>query len=262
MTLMARSVGIPARLAVGFLPGERTGDNVYQVTGKDSHAWPELYFPGQGWVRFEPTPAVQAGPVPSWADPLLGPSDDGAASAPDDVPTSQVGPNATAGTDQTTAPVPGAGGGGAADEAATGRGWGAGVITLVVVLVLAVVGWVAVRRRGTPTPEPDVESTWADLVRQLEDLGISWQESVTLRKVPSVVASQFAQKTGRHLPDATIDTLVALAAEVESERYARTWSPPPPSDLAAMRDKVVAGVRDGLSDRPAHVDGPNALPVG
>ncbi|MFF2623402.1 transglutaminase family protein [Oerskovia jenensis] len=262
MTMMARSVGIPARLAVGFLPGERTGDNVYQVTGKDSHAWPELYFPGQGWVRFEPTPAVQAGPVPAWADPLLGPSDDEADSAPDDVPTSQVGPNATAGTEQTAAPAPGAGNGGAADEAATGRGWGAGVITLIVLLVLALAGWVAVRRRGTLTPEPDVESTWADLVRQLEDLGISWQESVTLRKVPSVVASQFAQKTGRHLPDATIDTLVALATEVESERYARTWSPPPPSDLAAMRDKVVAGVRDGLSDRPAHVDGPNALPVG
>lgn len=262
MTMMARSVGIPARLAVGFLPGERTSDNVYQVTGKDSHAWPELYFPGQGWVRFEPTPAVQAGPVPSWADPLLGPSGDDSTSVPDDVPTSQVGPDATAGTGQTTAPAPGAGSGQEDGQATSGGGWGAGIITLVVVLVLSVVGWVAVRRRGGSTPELDVESTWADLVRQLDDLGVRWQASVTLRQVPAVVASQVAQRTGRHLPDTTVDALVALAAEVESERYARTWSPPPPNDLAALRDQVVAGVREELNDRPARVDGPNALPVG
>jgi hypothetical protein len=52
--LMLRSVGIPARMAVGFTQGERDG-NTYVVRRLNSHAWPEVYFPGIGWVEFEPT---------------------------------------------------------------------------------------------------------------------------------------------------------------------------------------------------------------
>ncbi len=52
--LMLRSVGVPARLAVGFAQGDwRTG--TYTVRRRDAHAWPEVYFPGWGWVDFEPT---------------------------------------------------------------------------------------------------------------------------------------------------------------------------------------------------------------
>ena len=52
--LLLRSVGIPARLAVGFAQGEYK-DDIYTVRKRDSHAWPEVYFPGIGWVEFEPT---------------------------------------------------------------------------------------------------------------------------------------------------------------------------------------------------------------
>ena len=52
--LMLRSVGIPARMAVGFTQGERDG-NQYVVRRLNSHAWPEVYFPDIGWVEFEPT---------------------------------------------------------------------------------------------------------------------------------------------------------------------------------------------------------------
>lgn len=57
--LMLRSLGIPARMAVGFAQGEgrfseETGAE-YIVRKKDAHAWPEVYFPGIGWVEFEPT---------------------------------------------------------------------------------------------------------------------------------------------------------------------------------------------------------------
>lgn len=55
-TLMLRSIGIPARMAVGFAEG--TFDELkerYVVTHGDAHAWPEVYFPGIGWVEFEPT---------------------------------------------------------------------------------------------------------------------------------------------------------------------------------------------------------------
>ncbi|YAL84368.1 transglutaminaseTgpA domain-containing protein [Dermacoccaceae bacterium W4C1] len=66
MVMMARSQGIPARVAVGFLPGTASGDG-FVVRASDAHAWPELYFPGLGWTRFEPTPGVRAGDVPSYA---------------------------------------------------------------------------------------------------------------------------------------------------------------------------------------------------
>lgn len=54
--LMLRSVGIPARVAVGYAQGEfDPATNTYTVLVKDSHAWPEVYFPGYGWIIFEPT---------------------------------------------------------------------------------------------------------------------------------------------------------------------------------------------------------------
>ncbi|OEJ31637.1 DUF3488 and transglutaminase-like domain-containing protein [Streptomyces subrutilus] len=56
MAAMSRSLGIPARVAVGFTPGERQPDGSVNVSMRDAHAWPELYFEGVGWTRFEPTP--------------------------------------------------------------------------------------------------------------------------------------------------------------------------------------------------------------
>ncbi|WP_420033199.1 transglutaminaseTgpA domain-containing protein [Streptomyces sp. cg28] len=56
MAAMARTLGIPARVAVGFTPGSASGDGTYTVGLRDAHAWPELYFEGVGWTRFEPTP--------------------------------------------------------------------------------------------------------------------------------------------------------------------------------------------------------------
>lgn len=56
MAVMARIEQIPARVAIGFTPGNRQPDGSYRVTNYDAHAWPELYFKGIGWVRFEPTP--------------------------------------------------------------------------------------------------------------------------------------------------------------------------------------------------------------
>ena len=55
---MARFLGIPARVAVGFTPGNADKDDptLYRVLGRHAHAWPEVYFPHVGWVAFEPTP--------------------------------------------------------------------------------------------------------------------------------------------------------------------------------------------------------------
>jgi protein-glutamine gamma-glutamyltransferase len=57
MTVMLRDLGIPARYVGGFLPGEFNdlgGD--YIVRASDAHAWVEAYFPGYGWITFDPTP--------------------------------------------------------------------------------------------------------------------------------------------------------------------------------------------------------------
>ena len=63
--IMLRSIGIPSRLAVGYLPGE-PGDipGQYILRDKLYHAWPQVYFPGYGWVDIEATPSSSASQVP------------------------------------------------------------------------------------------------------------------------------------------------------------------------------------------------------
>jgi transglutaminase-like putative cysteine protease len=56
MAVMARLVGIPARVAVGFTRGDQQPDGTWLIKSGDAHAWPELYFSGYGWLPFEPTP--------------------------------------------------------------------------------------------------------------------------------------------------------------------------------------------------------------
>jgi transglutaminase-like putative cysteine protease len=53
---MARGLGIPARVAVGYTPGLLQADGSRVVLGKNAHAWPEIWFDELGWVAFEPTP--------------------------------------------------------------------------------------------------------------------------------------------------------------------------------------------------------------
>jgi transglutaminase-like putative cysteine protease len=76
--VMLRSVGVPARLAVGYAQGEQSGTN-YIVRARDAHAWPEVYFPGIGWVEFEPTgnqePLVRPSGSPLEARPERDPID-------------------------------------------------------------------------------------------------------------------------------------------------------------------------------------------
>jgi len=89
---MARSVGLPTRVAVGFTVGEADPDDpdLYRVRGRHAHAWPEVFLAGVGWVAFEPTPGRGApgaqnhtglaeaqavgrsGPEPSGAEPAPG----------------------------------------------------------------------------------------------------------------------------------------------------------------------------------------------
>lgn len=60
MVVMARSVGVPARVAVGYASGAYDPQtDTYTVTQADAHSWVEVYFPRHGWIRFEPTPGFR-----------------------------------------------------------------------------------------------------------------------------------------------------------------------------------------------------------
>ena len=56
MAVMLRSAGVPARMAAGYAPGEINEDGQRVIRDSDSHGWVQVYFPGYGWIDFEPTP--------------------------------------------------------------------------------------------------------------------------------------------------------------------------------------------------------------
>lgn len=59
LVVMLREVGVPARLAVGFAPGQQDGNgDRFVVRERDAHAWAEVWFPTVGWVPFDPTAEV------------------------------------------------------------------------------------------------------------------------------------------------------------------------------------------------------------
>ena len=61
MAVLARLLGIPSRVAYGYTAGTVEASGAWLVSTHDAHAWPELYFQGLGWLRFEPTPQGAAG---------------------------------------------------------------------------------------------------------------------------------------------------------------------------------------------------------
>jgi protein-glutamine gamma-glutamyltransferase len=68
MAVMLRSLGVPSRIVTGFRGGEfndLTGQ--YVVRASDAHSWVEAYFPGYGWVSFDPTPAASVPTRTGWS---------------------------------------------------------------------------------------------------------------------------------------------------------------------------------------------------
>ncbi|MFT3854869.1 MAG: DUF3488 and transglutaminase-like domain-containing protein [Ilumatobacteraceae bacterium] len=142
---MARSLGIPARVAVGFTPGELGDDGLYHVYDRHAHAWPEVWFDGFGWISFEPTPgrgepgaeshtgvaaAQDATPASAGSGDGVGQAATPSTLAPTLVPR-PVNPEAGASTTSTLAPAIGAAGG-----TSDGTPWLVGVA-----LVAAIAAW-------------------------------------------------------------------------------------------------------------------------
>jgi protein-glutamine gamma-glutamyltransferase len=72
MAIMLRSVGIPARVVNGFRTGEFNDiTSQYLIRARDAHSWVEAFFPGYGWVSFDPTPAASAPSRTAWGRVML-----------------------------------------------------------------------------------------------------------------------------------------------------------------------------------------------
>ena len=254
MTIMARTLGIPARVGIGFLPGTSDGGDSFVVTGKQAHAWPELYF-GQelGWVRFEPTPAVQTGAPPAWSDPFrAAPVTPGQ----DQIPTNQATEPGSAstqdpGTSTTTS------------RAQTPTEWVPVAVTVVVVLLLAgVAGFVALSHRRRRRVDLTPEAAWARLRRALGSRGIRWSDATTPRAVVDLVQEQLLDQTGSVLDGTGATSLVALSQVVEQDRYAPRAPETDPAELETWVRDVTDAVGILVSDRSRRGASPSAPRVG
>lgn len=237
MTLLARAHGIPARVVVGFLPGESVGGDERTIRASDAHAWPELFFEGVGWTRFEPTPGARAATVPGYSI-----STDDATGA--DEQSTSTAPTTTTTTAST---APGANESALNDQAeGSETNWSRWLLTaLVVIAALALMPVTALltRRRDRTHAHDDaerVEREWTDLLERLEDLGIQMPQGATPRHVGEYVRRR------AHLEDPTQEQLDHVVATLERARYGR-----PGQDLPDISDEVSAIVGDVRGQRMA-----------
>jgi transglutaminase-like putative cysteine protease len=245
MVMMARAADIPARMAIGFLPGT-LGQGSYTIRASDAHAWPELYFEGVGWLRFEPTPSGQQNTVaPPYSLAPTTPGDTSATSTATGTgqaganPTRPDGRNDPGASDATTAT--------ASSGSWFGRTQGV-ALWLLVGLVVGLLGSLAVplaarsrlrrRLRRARDDAARVEVEWQAMVERIGDLGVIPPRGSTPRQV-----GRFYQREA-YLEGEESTALARIVDGVERSRYAR-----PGTTVTDIRSdthrvlKAVSGVR-------------------
>lgn len=218
MAIMARVLGIPSRVAVGFQPGQPTvknGQTVFSVSTHDLHAWPELYFAGIGWLRFEPTPS--RGELPDYSDPAAVAQlpTDAPTGASTTAPTSTATPSAAAGRDLPTDQANSTGDSGSGAFNAT-------ALVLLVLLALLIgaglapaVGRTLVRwrrERAIARGRDAATNAWAEVRDTARDHGWLAPETETAR--------EFAARLSMVLADDS-DRIAGFRGRVESTAYGR-----------------------------------------
>ncbi len=227
---MMRSIGIPARVAVGFTQGANDGAGNYSVLGRNAHAWPEVWFDGIGWVPFEPTPGRGApnaqdytGVEPQQDDGPAG-GDEGASptttAAPAPVSTvvdangvpvpTTIPDRPTPGPEQNTpapaAPV-------AADDGFSVP-WRPLAVLALLGFVLAIPALVRRLRRGAITdPEDRLGHLWARATSSLSDVGVRYRPDLTPTEAATATSATFplAARPMKSLAD--VVTQVAFAPD-------------------------------------------------
>lgn len=243
MAAMARTLGIPARVAVGFTPGTPQPDGTVSVGTKDAHAWPELYFEGAGWTRFEPTPSRGTPPeytvaqAPSAPDPGVPAPEPGRSRAP------QPEPSADGGCPPELKKLDGCPGTVRVEVAEASGGTSPLALAGVLVAALAALLLPALphlwRRRararrldGRAGPRP--LAAWRELTDSAWDYGIPPDDSLT----PRMAAARIVRDARLAGPPA--EAVGRLATAVEQVLYAP--SPPPADGATADVEAARAGL--------------------
>ena len=247
--VLARLLGLPTRIAVGYTAGTRESDGRWAVTTADAHAWPEVYFTGEGWLRFEPTPTglggQGTGALPSYAGgtAVTGPGDHGLPAIATN-PSGQgnglhTGKNSAFNRfehqDASASPLPGR---------SHGSGlWPAIVIPLLVVLLLA---WPAgarltIRRRRWRRARGDAglaDVAWREVTDDLTDHGMEVPPGETPRGLARRVIAE-ARLTGT-----ATGALLRITAAAERARYSRLAQPGAglQADVLTVRRALAASV--------------------
>ncbi|AUH43502.1 transglutaminase TgpA family protein [Streptomyces sp. CMB-StM0423] len=226
MAAMARTLGIPARVAVGFVPGTAQSDGSMSVGLQDAHAWPELYFEGAGWTRFEPTPT--RGTLPDYTmenqpngggDPANELPDPGSSAAPTPTPSASEDECPASLRRVDGCPDDEAAGGGAAGPTdggppAAGIAAGAAGVLLLLLLPSLPALW-RVRERGRRLrPGAGPLPAWRELIDSAWDFGLPPDESQTPRTTAAALI-RFGSLDG-----AAAQSALRVAGAVEQTLYA------------------------------------------
>jgi hypothetical protein len=245
MAVMVRSAGVPARMVLGYTPGQVQDDGSRLVTTDDSHAWVEVYFGGLGWVPFDPTPIAQDRSValpwaPRAADEAADPTSGTATTAPQAAPTPRGDRGATAIPQfQGTSGV---------------SGWlqpllvGGGVVALAGAVVAVPVTVRVLRRRrrvaaGGPT------DLWDELAATVQDLGLPWDPAWTPRQTGTHLAEQAGHGTDPVLADHAEESVRRLALAEEAASYGR-GAEPDPERTERLRTELTTARRGLLASVP------------
>lgn len=240
MAYLSRLKGIPSRVVVGFTPGTLQNDGSYLVTNKDAHAWPELYFPKTGWVRFEPTP--RAGTVrPRYGVPAV--SNPGETLPPGQTPSAEPSAAPTGSANPAPPNLPDDPDDAPANPAASGGDDGGvpvvplalGGVALLAATPALVGAGTRRRRRGVAGDGAGrIHAAWESLADAAEDAGYALREADS----PRGAARRLVAAASLSGPVA--DEVRRLATAEERARYARTV----PS--ADGLDDSVRGVRKAM----------------